>query len=191
MEAIQRRILLTKAAEPRVPYIIRQENPSEKRNMVARTFSLDADDLDYLERQTEAVGLYRTPDLEYGFVSRNVSGPVKRHGTSFVLGSPKPVKKPDRKISGISQVDEDREFDATSTGLAAGFDSQTFSQMGETEFESYNDRQKLVSRRTGSIYEKQYSWSPGGQASIRQRLAKKKKYRLRGRSSETAKAHRG
>lgn len=168
---------INKAAEPRVPYIIRQENPSEKRNMVARTFSLDADDLDYLERQTEAVGLYRTPDLEYGFVSRNVSGPVKRHGTSFVLGSPKPVKKPDRKISGISQVDEDREFDATSTGLAAGFDSQTFSQMGETEFESYNDRQKLVSRRTGSIYEKQYSWSPGGQASIRQRLAEKRKNR--------------
>merc|ERR1711920_562845 len=80
-------------------------------------------------------------------------------------------------ISGISQIDENREFDLSSTGPVKGFDSQTFAQMGETEFKSYNDRQKLDYRRTGSIYEKQYSWSPSGQASIRQRLTEKRKNR--------------
>jgi len=48
----------------------RFERPSVKKERIARTFSLDAIDLEYLEQAAETVGLYRLPDADYGFESK-------------------------------------------------------------------------------------------------------------------------
>merc|ERR1711920_587585 len=105
----------------------RYERPSVKKERIARTFSLDAIDLEYLEQAAEAVGLYRIPDADYGFETKNASGGAKQKATS-----------PESEL----KVDENYSNDKDSEVLKLGdVNSRRLGEMDEGEFKRYNELQ--------------------------------------------------
>lgn len=153
------------------------ERTSLKRDEISWAISLDATELDYLERRAEAVGLHRMPDLEYGFVSKDVAGPVQRYGTSYNFGTgpSKLMGEPSPNKSGIVEIDEEQEwFQQPSTEGITSVSMEARGQMGVTEDTGF---QKKVPKKVESIYEKQYSWSPSGPRSIRKELSERRKDR--------------
>jgi len=161
---------------------------SEVRERIARTISIDANDLDYLEQRAEAVGLYRSPDQEYGFIAKDISAPDQKHVTSIWHEKPREKMKtnsneitsvPSVSFTDLNKADvdlnqiNDRELPQESDTK----NSKLLGEMGEAEFHTwYNERFKL-SRNKESNCDNDYNRGPSSQSKIREGLNAKRKFR--------------
>jgi len=106
----------------------RQERASIKKERIARTFSLDAIDLEYLENAAETVGLYRIPDADYGFESKYVSGVAKQKAITS-----------DSELMVHMNYSTDKDSEVLKLGEVS---SRRLGEMDESEFKRYNELQK-------------------------------------------------
>merc|ERR1711920_293657 len=149
----------------------KSDDRADKGERIAWSKSLNADDLDFLQQKAEAVGLYRSPDLEYGFISKDVNGPAQKHGTSIIFRELKTNTGETNSAQTISLIgiDEDLLLEQHDT-----VNSKMIGEMGENN-KAY--KKFKHSRNNESIYDKRYKWTPSNRSKIRERLNEKRKHR--------------